>query len=390
MQEALRAPIEVGTLYVRCGMTARPLLTPSKGHGALLVALDDCLYICEIAGWTDDRVASELADKDVRSKLSKIAKTILHISAIRSIEVSDSTRSIVFRHNRFRLLGYYLPETIEASFETTAARNRAFQALRLALREDLIPRSRFSVLALDLSRMMVSLCVTCVATWFFSAVAAGGIRVSPWGIEEAVVWCAKVLRPTGVIVVGMSIGTIVFFRWIVRLRHIAHRSTLARPFLSAWPLTMWLRKARKSCTSNVLRDMGSTEGMHEEMRECSHLAGQATSRMRQNQKTRAGSEQPDESRVIGMTKYGLPIVDIEDLPGRVPSVPLHLCPNCGYDLRGLTRRTCPECGERFTLTGARRKGAGQNSKHETPARKYECAKALIELSCASFLSIIGL
>ena len=25
------------------------------------------------------------------------------------------------------------------------------------------------------------------------------------------------------------------------------------------------------------------------------------------------------------------------------------CPNCGYNLRGLTAADCPECGEKFTL-----------------------------------------
>ncbi len=37
----------------------------------------------------------------------------------------------------------------------------------------------------------------------------------------------------------------------------------------------------------------------------------------------------------------------------VPSHPAHACPNCDYNLTGLTRRRCPECGEPFTLSDAR-------------------------------------
>jgi len=37
----------------------------------------------------------------------------------------------------------------------------------------------------------------------------------------------------------------------------------------------------------------------------------------------------------------------------VPAAPLHLCPNCDYNLTGLTSRRCPECGEPFTIPDAR-------------------------------------
>lgn len=40
----------------------------------------------------------------------------------------------------------------------------------------------------------------------------------------------------------------------------------------------------------------------------------------------------------------------------VPGHPLHLCPNCDYNLTGLTSRRCPECGEPFTLHDARMRG----------------------------------
>lgn len=42
--------------------------------------------------------------------------------------------------------------------------------------------------------------------------------------------------------------------------------------------------------------------------------------------------------------------------GPVPASPLHLCPSCEYELRGILSRRCPECGAAFTLTEARKKG----------------------------------
>ncbi len=37
----------------------------------------------------------------------------------------------------------------------------------------------------------------------------------------------------------------------------------------------------------------------------------------------------------------------------IPAYPVHLCPNCDYNLTGLTSRRCPECGEPFDLRDAR-------------------------------------
>ena len=40
----------------------------------------------------------------------------------------------------------------------------------------------------------------------------------------------------------------------------------------------------------------------------------------------------------------------------IPQRPLHLCPNCDYNLTGLTSRRCPECGQPFTIADARERG----------------------------------
>lgn len=56
------------------------------------------------------------------------------------------------------------------------------------------------------------------------------------------------------------------------------------------------------------------------------------------------------------TANGKPIADGDLSHTPVPSMPLHVCPTCEYNLTGLTRRICPECGEAFTLSDAR--GAG--------------------------------
>lgn len=42
--------------------------------------------------------------------------------------------------------------------------------------------------------------------------------------------------------------------------------------------------------------------------------------------------------------------------GAIPERPAHVCPNCDYNLTGLTSRRCPECGEEFSLIEARMRG----------------------------------
>jgi hypothetical protein len=54
-------------------------------------------------------------------------------------------------------------------------------------------------------------------------------------------------------------------------------------------------------------------------------------------------------------------VGMQDTPAAeshvpIPERPLHLCPYCEYNLTGLTRWRCPECGEFFTLAEARAAG----------------------------------
>ncbi|MCZ6697597.1 MAG: hypothetical protein O7D94_01545 [Planctomycetota bacterium] len=48
--------------------------------------------------------------------------------------------------------------------------------------------------------------------------------------------------------------------------------------------------------------------------------------------------------------------------GPVPASPLHLCPSCEYELRGLLSRRCPECGTAFTLADARQKGTEKSAE----------------------------
>ena len=40
----------------------------------------------------------------------------------------------------------------------------------------------------------------------------------------------------------------------------------------------------------------------------------------------------------------------------IPQREGHLCPKCKYDVRGLTGRICPECGQHFTIAESRQAG----------------------------------
>lgn len=53
----------------------------------------------------------------------------------------------------------------------------------------------------------------------------------------------------------------------------------------------------------------------------------------------------------------------DDMPlAPIPERPLHLCPTCNYNLTGLTRYRCPECGNRFTLNDARIQAIEQTTR----------------------------
>ena len=68
-------------------------------------------------------------------------------------------------------------------------------------------------------------------------------------------------------------------------------------------------------------------------------------------------EVPPPPRHVG--KSGEVVAGLAGDHGRpVPEQPLHLCPECDYNLTGLVSRKCPECGTPFTLSEARRHADG--------------------------------
>lgn len=79
----------------------------------------------------------------------------------------------------------------------------------------------------------------------------------------------------------------------------------------------------------------------------------------------------------------------EKLP--VPAQPLHLCPNCDYNLTGLVSRRCPECGDSFTLSEARHRAIETSEEIRSFVRAtkwYGGRRALgIALIVASFAVI---
>lgn len=57
-----------------------------------------------------------------------------------------------------------------------------------------------------------------------------------------------------------------------------------------------------------------------------------------------------------------------DLGQPVPAAPVHLCPQCDRDLKGLTSRQCPECGSPFTLEDARQHARNRSPRHQEDVR----------------------
>src|SRR5688572_29554412 len=59
---------------------------------------------------------------------------------------------------------------------------------------------------------------------------------------------------------------------------------------------------------------------------------------------------------------------IMSIPGAIPaSIPAEvdlICPECGYDLRGIESRQCPECGQELDRDKLRRSSIPWNYRHE--------------------------
>lgn len=72
----------------------------------------------------------------------------------------------------------------------------------------------------------------------------------------------------------------------------------------------------------------------------------------------------------------------------VPDRPLHECPTCAYILTGLTSRRCPECGEPFTLSEARRQGSLRSPRTQEDLRAVRAHRLLLALGV--FLQLAGL
>ncbi|MBI5763351.1 MAG: hypothetical protein HZA51_07495 [Planctomycetes bacterium] len=72
----------------------------------------------------------------------------------------------------------------------------------------------------------------------------------------------------------------------------------------------------------------------------------------------------------------------------IPEKPLHVCPNCDYNLTGLASRRCPECGEEFTLHEARMCGVEMSAPIQRMLRRerFEQIKAYVG-SAAIVLSV---
>lgn len=69
----------------------------------------------------------------------------------------------------------------------------------------------------------------------------------------------------------------------------------------------------------------------------------------------------------------------------IPNRPGHNCPDCDYDLRALTGRTCPECGREFSITDARYAGLPNNPLAATDWRTMRREKIIIRICAVVFI-----
>lgn len=57
-----------------------------------------------------------------------------------------------------------------------------------------------------------------------------------------------------------------------------------------------------------------------------------------------------------------PLADRRDAGDPVPEFPVHLCPWCDINLKGLTARRCPQCNKPFTLADAQRRASDRTEE----------------------------
>lgn len=84
-----------------------------------------------------------------------------------------------------------------------------------------------------------------------------------------------------------------------------------------------------------------------------------------------GAPEPQELSLEGDVPYA-PQIDRPTF-SPVPSTQAHYCPQCNYDLRGLTTRVCPECGRAFTIAETRKERGSRSpvSKEDESAMRIE-------------------
>jgi len=57
-----------------------------------------------------------------------------------------------------------------------------------------------------------------------------------------------------------------------------------------------------------------------------------------------------------------PLDEERDAGDPVPEFPLHLCPWCDFNLKGVTSRRCPQCSKAFTLEDALRRASDRSKE----------------------------